>query len=113
MRKAMRAADGWFMCRVGYVETLRAVGAAGRSVAARVRVEWSSMGVIEVDHRLADQAADLAVTHDLRSLDALHLAAAALLPPSELVVATWDRRLYAAALAAGLRVLPEAPPQAR
>ncbi len=110
----MRDADGWFMCRVGYIETLRAVGlAAGRSAVRRVRDEWGSVGVIEVDHRLVEEAADLALAHDLRTLDALHLAAAALLPPADLIVATWDRRLHQAALAVGLRVLPEASPQTR
>lgn len=111
MRKAMRDADDWFTCRVGYVETMRAVGlAAGRSAARRVRDEWGSMGVVEVDQRLADEAAELALTHELRSLDALHLAAATLLAPADLIVATWDHRLHAAALAVGLRVLPEALP---
>lgn len=111
VREAMRAADAWFMCRVAYVETLRAVGlAAGRSAARRVRGEWGSIGVIEVDHRLAAEAADLALDHDLRSLDALHLAAASLLPPADLVVATWGRRLHAAALDAGLRVLGKGSP---
>lgn len=110
VRNAMQEAEAWFMCRVGYVETVRAVGlAAGPSAARRVRNEWGSMGVIELDHRLADEAADLALTHDLRSLDALHLAAASLLPPDDLVVATWDRRLHAATLAVGRRALPDAP----
>jgi len=49
----------------------------------------------------------------MRSLDALHLAAAVLLPPADLVVATWDRRLHAAALAVGLRVLPGGAAAAR
>lgn len=111
MRHAMRDADGWFMCRVGYVETVRAVGlAAGPSAVRRVREEWASIGVLEVDHRLAHEAAELSLAHDLRSLDALHLAAASLLPPDDLVVATWDSRLHAATLAVGLRVLPHAPP---
>ncbi|MGI8440871.1 MAG: PIN domain-containing protein [Thermoleophilaceae bacterium] len=110
VRNAMQEAEAWFMCRVGYVETVRAVGlAAGPSAARRVRNEWGSMGVIELDHRLADEAADLALAHDLRSLDALPLAAASLLPPDDLVVATWDRRLHAAALAVGRRALPDAP----
>lgn len=107
----MRQADGWFMCRVGYVETLRAVGlVAGPSATRRVRAEWAAIGVVEIDHRLADEAADLALTHDLRSLDALHLAAAMLLPRADLIVATWDRRLHVAAQAEGLRVLPAALP---
>lgn len=110
----MRDADGWFMCRVGYVETVRTVAlAAGPSVVRRVRHEWSSIGVIELDHRLAVEASELALAHDLRSLDALHLAAASLLPPADVVLATWDRRLHAAAIAVGLGTLPEAPPLRR
>lgn len=108
VREAMQTAEGWFMCRVGYVETLRAVGlAAGRAAASRVREEWASIGVVEVDHALAEQAAALALRHELRSLDALHLAAALLLPREDLVLATWDRRLHAAAFALGVRMLPE------
>jgi predicted nucleic acid-binding protein len=91
------------MCRVGYVETFRAVGlAAGRAVATRVRDDWGAFEVLEVDHR------ELAPAHELSSLDALHLAAASLLPPEDLLVATWDRRFHAAALASGLRALPAA-----
>lgn len=110
----MREADGWFMCRVGYVETLRAVGlAAGRNSTGAVRDEWSSFAVIEVDHRLAELAAELSVAHELRSLDALHLAAAAVLPPADLVMATWDRRLHTAAASIGLGVVPQALPDPR
>jgi predicted nucleic acid-binding protein len=107
----MRRADGWFMCRVGYVETLRAVGlAAGPAATRAVREEWASFGVIEVDQRLVEAAGDLALAHGLSSLDALHLAAAALLPAGDLVVATWDRRLHAAATELDLRVLPDTRP---
>lgn len=107
----MRDADAWFMCRVGYVETVRAVGlVAGSSAARQVRQEWSSIGVVEVDQQLAEDAGALALTHDLRSLDALHLAAASLLPGDDLVLATWGRRLHAASLGTGLRTLPDTVP---
>jgi len=55
--------------------------------------------VVEVDQELVEHAAQLAVEEDLRSLDALHLAAALLLPTEELVPVTWDRRPHAAAQA--------------
>lgn len=104
----MQQADGWFMCRVGFVETSRAVGlAAGSSVARRFHQEWPAFDVIEVDQALAEDAAELASTDALRSLDALHLAAVLLLPRERLSVATWDRRLHDAAMARGLRVVPE------
>jgi predicted nucleic acid-binding protein len=56
---------------------------------------------------LEDAAAELALHHDLRSLDALHLASALLLGRDDLLMLTWDRRLHAAATSIGLRGLPE------
>jgi predicted nucleic acid-binding protein len=105
----MDDADGWFICRVGFVETVRAVSlAAGEAAAAGLREEWPAFGVLEVDQDLAEHSAELALSLDLRSLDALHLAAALVLPQSDRdrVMATWDRRLHAAAQAEGLAVLP-------
>lgn len=97
------------MCRLGFVETVRAVGlAAGEDAARTVRSEWPSFSVVEVDQALVEQAAALTLARGLRSLDALHLASALLLPPELTTVATWDRRLHAAAAQEGLRVLPEA-----
>jgi len=111
VRTAMQSADGWYMCRVGFVETIRAVGlAAGERATQAVRREWPSFGVVEVDGKLAERAAELVLEDDLRSLDALHLAAALLLPPDELVLATWDRRLHASARAHRIEVLPAALP---
>ena len=108
VREAMAAADGWFMCRVGYVETMRAVTlAAGGSAAGSFRSEWPAFGVVEVDQRLAERAAEFAAAGLLRGLGALHLAAAMVLPRAELTLATWDRRLHEAARGEGVRVLPE------
>jgi predicted nucleic acid-binding protein len=104
----MDRADGWFMCRIGFAETLRAVGlSAGQAAAATVREEWPAFGVIEVDQRLAEDAAKLAISRELRSMDALHLAAALMLPGDDLLFATWDRRLHAAARAEGFTLTPE------
>jgi uncharacterized protein len=109
VRETMGRADAWFSCRVGYVETIRAVGlAGGRAAVAAVRAEWPAFAIVEVDQGLVEDAAALAVEHELRSLDALHLAAALILPADDLVLATWDRRLHAAARAAGLQLLPAA-----
>ena len=99
------------MCRAGYVETIRAVGlAAGKKATKPVREEWAAMGVIEIDQRLAEHAAELTIDLDLRSLDALHLAAALVLPREDLVIATWDRKLHTAARATGLSLLPDTIP---
>ena len=104
----MGHADGWFMCRVGYLETARAVGLAGSPSAVRaVQKEWAALSVIEVDQDLVEHATELALAHELRSLDALHLASALVLPREDLLVAVWDRRLHAAARAEGLGLFPE------
>jgi uncharacterized protein len=104
----MNRAESWFMCRIGYVETIRAVGlSAGQAAAATVREEWPAFGVIEVDQRLVEDAAKLAITRELRSMDALHLAAALTLPREDLLLATWDRRLHAASETEGLEVMPD------
>ena len=105
----MTRAEASFTCRITFVETVRAVSLAGEpTVAEALRRDWPALEVIDVDQSLAERAAHLSVEHSLRSLDALHLAAALLLPADGLVLSTWDRRLHRAALAAGVEVLPGA-----
>jgi uncharacterized protein len=108
VRDAMSAADGWFICRAGFVETVRAVGvAAGPRATRSITQEWPAFGVIEIDQQLVEDAAALALDHELRSMDAIHLAAALVLPQEDLMLATWDARLHDAASAEGLRLLPD------
>jgi len=108
VRDAMADAEAWFMCRVGFVETLRAVGLAAGAPATEPFVdEWPAFGVIEIDQALVESAAALALDRGLRSLDSLHLAAALLIGGEDLVLATSDRRLHAAARAEGLELLPK------
>jgi uncharacterized protein len=97
----------WSMCRVGYVETARAV-ALGEEPAdvERLKREWSFFDIIEISQGLVEHAASLAISTGLRALDAMHLAAALTLPPAELTFATWDIRLHRAARERGLRTLP-------
>lgn len=65
---AMGEADGWAICRVGYVETARAIGlAAGKSAVKRFLADWPSFEVVEVDVSLAKQAVELTFTEELRS----------------------------------------------
>jgi predicted nucleic acid-binding protein len=104
----MDRASGWFVCRIGFVETVRAVElSAGKAAAKTVREEWPALAVIEVDQRLTEEAAVLAINHGLRSLDALHLAAALSLPQDDLLLATWDHRLHTAAVTEGLGLIPK------
>jgi uncharacterized protein len=99
--RAMDGASAWSMCRIGYL-------AGGRKAVKRIEGDWSSFDVIEVDTALAEHAAQLALSAELRSLDALHLAAALVLPSDDLTVATWDVRLHRAAGYQGLATLPAA-----
>ena len=108
VREAMERAESWYMCRHGFVETVRAVAlAAGAGATRAVKEEWPAFGVVEVDQALVEHAASLALDRDLRSLDSLHLAAALVLPGEDLVFVTWDQRLHRAAAAEGLELLPE------
>lgn len=104
---AMAGAEGWAICRIGYVETARAVGlAAGKGAVKRFEADWPSFEIVEVDASLAEHATELTFADELRSLDALHLAAALLIASGELTVATWDARLHRAAQGRGLAVFP-------
>jgi uncharacterized protein len=95
------------MCRVGFVETKRAVARAGdRADVERFEADWQAFEVVEADQALCERAAELAQATGLRSLDAIHLAAALTLPSGGLVVATWDARLHRAARDHGLATLP-------
>ena len=105
------AADARVCVTVGRVEAAAALGRAGRTgrlSAAGVRRGvadlaqlWGSLHRMVVDDELASAAADLALTHELRGYDAVHLAAA--IASADTFVAA-DQRLLAAAHAAGLAV---------
>lgn len=107
--KAMAEARALWMCRVGFVETMRAVGlTSDRKGVKRFEGDWLAIDVVEVDRALTESAAALAISHRLRCLDALHLAAALVLPARDLTFATWDARLHRAARDQGLHTLPAA-----
>jgi uncharacterized protein len=105
--RAMSQADSYRMCRIGFVETARAVARAGKpGDVERVERDWARIGVIEVDVALTRQAAWLALHHGLRTLDALHLAAALAIVDDDPVFVTWDVDLHRAARVEGLRTFP-------
>jgi predicted nucleic acid-binding protein len=104
---AMDPDHKWSMCRIGYVETVRAVALGGEPKdVGRVKRDWSLFDVVEVSHQLAEHAAQLAMSTGLRALDAVHLAAALSLAPRDPTFATWDVRLHRAAREQGFRTLP-------
>jgi predicted nucleic acid-binding protein len=107
---AMSGEDTWSMCRIGFVETVRAVAQAGEpGDVKRVKRDWMiGCDVVEVDRNLAEHAAQVALVSGLRAMDAIHLASALSLRVEGLTFATWDVRLHRAAREQGLRTLPAA-----
>jgi len=105
---AMRCRNTWSTCRIGFIETMRAVARAGEPEdVKRAMRDWViGCDVVELDRDLAEHAAQLAIASGLRALDALHLAAALSLSAECLIFATWDARLHHAAREHGLRTLP-------
>ena len=107
----MNEARHWFICRVGYVEVWRALSAiAGSKACDSFEREWPLFGVIEPTADQCQSAAPLTTAHDLRSLDAIHVAAGLALNRPSLLFASWDKRQRAAAEALGLALFPNRLP---
>lgn len=89
------------------VETRRAARRAGvRGVMLRAEAVLARIALLEIDREIVERAS-IMPPEDLRSLDAIHLAAALPVPGlSEFV--TYDRRLAEAAGSAGLLVVSPA-----
>jgi predicted nucleic acid-binding protein len=68
-----------------------------------LRDDWERVHVVPVDGRCLDRAAELGRTQPLRTVDALHLAAADRLPRPVTFV-TFDPRQIGVALALGFEV---------
>lgn len=69
---------------------------------------WGATRPVELTPAVARLAGDLATEHSLGGAAAVHLASALAVSDPSLIVAAWDRRLHAGALAAGLGVAPVA-----
>ncbi len=108
--------DAALSSRLSYPEVraaLRAAGGSGRVAHTDLRTlerdwerYWSAVRAVELSEAVSQHAGDLCRDHALRGADAVHLASALALGEPGLVMAVWDRRLQAAALAAALRVAP-------
>lgn len=79
------------------------------AVARRAFAEdWENVAVVELDGPTCEQAAKLAEQTGIKSLDALHLGAAAVAGATDgLPIISFDRRLSEAARSVGWTVLPE------
>lgn len=106
---AMAADDEWCASAVALSEALMLVeriadeAATGDRLRRAVRDDWERVHVVPVDQRCLDRAADLGRAHPLRTVDALHLAAADRLP-RPVTFATFDPRQIPVALALGFEV---------
>jgi predicted nucleic acid-binding protein len=104
--------------RLAAVEVRAAVGAASRegrlddSERELALYGWArvaeSISLVDPEPSVIGAACEVAERYALRALDAVHLASALLLAETPVVVASWDRRLRAAALDAGLGLAPAA-----
>jgi predicted nucleic acid-binding protein len=107
---AMAGDDAWCASALCRSETLLALhrlavtpGQHAR-LWGRLRDDWDTFFVIPVDERCLAQAVELGATYGLRTVDAVHLAAADRLPrPAR--YATFDRRQIPAAAALGFEVI--------
>jgi predicted nucleic acid-binding protein len=108
--------DAAVSSRLAYPEVRAALAAAARNhdltqaeldMAERDWDEfWAAVRPVELTAAVEQHAGDLARAHALRGADAVHLASARAIGDAELILAVWDRRLHAGALAAGCRVAP-------
>jgi predicted nucleic acid-binding protein len=110
VRAWIAAADSLISTRITYVEVWRAISlwrSPDTSAAlAEFEWDWMTMARVEVDDDLVREAARLTARHDLRSLDAIHLASALTVTSPQLRVMVFDARLRRAADAVGLAMLP-------
>ncbi len=107
---AMAGDPSWCASALALAEALPLVDRVTESPADRdrlrraVRDDWERMHVVPVDAVCLDRAAELARAQPLRTVDALHLAAADRLPPPVRFV-TFDPRQIPVALALGFDVV--------
>jgi predicted nucleic acid-binding protein len=102
LRSALDASKARVSCTLARVEVVRAVRAAAPRA---VRAAWEvldSVELVQLDDELLDLAAELEAP--LRSLDAIHIAAALELGDELESLVTYDARMSRAAEALGLPV---------
>ena len=97
-------ADGRVTSVLARVEVVRAVGAGGPPAIAHARRQLARIDQINLDRDLLDAAATMAPTTVVRSLDAIHLAAARSIGSELRSVVTYDVRMQEAATALGIAV---------
>ena len=103
LRRELRKEHGRASCALARVEVVRAVRPHGAAAVARARQLLRRLDLVQLDGELLDDAATLD-GGVLRSLDAIHLAAAQTLGDELSMIITYDERMTAAARLMGLTV---------
>ncbi|MEZ5138170.1 MAG: type II toxin-antitoxin system VapC family toxin [Acidimicrobiales bacterium] len=88
---------------LGMVDRVCDVAGDGDEVRRALRDDWERIHVVPLDQRCLDRAAELCREQPLRTVDALHLAAADRLP-RPITYVTFDPRQIPVALALGFDV---------
>ncbi len=107
---AMDADPDWCASALALSEALMLVDRLGDDpgrtddLRRAIRDDWERIHVVPVDQRCLDRAAELGRTQPLRTVDAIHLAAADRLP-RPVTFATFDPAQIPVALALGFEVL--------
>ncbi|MGD0703297.1 MAG: type II toxin-antitoxin system VapC family toxin [Trebonia sp.] len=108
--------DAALASRLAYPEVRAALAAGARNhdlapddlrAAERAWEEfWAATRPVELTPAVERHAGELAREHALGGADSVHLASALAIGDPDLVIAVWDRRLHAGALATGSSVAP-------
>jgi predicted nucleic acid-binding protein len=107
---AMAADDDWCASSLALTEVLALIERASSleserdSLRRAVRDDWERINVVPVDQVCLDRAAEIGRTQPVRTVDAMHLAAADRLP-KPITFCTFDPRQIPVALALGFDVV--------
>lgn len=103
LRTFLRDEPEQFSCAIARTELLRAVHRGGSAAIEDARRVLRSIHLLRLDDALLD-AAGLIDPVNVRSLDAIHLAAAAVIAPEVTAVVTYDKRMADGAVLLGFTV---------
>lgn len=107
---AMEADHSWCASALALTEAMMLVDRLGDDptrtdeLRGAIRDDWSRMAIVPIDQRCLDRAAELGRTQPVRTVDAIHLAAADRLP-KPLTFATFDPAQIPVALSLGFNVV--------
>ena len=107
--RILRSDPSWITARHTWVEVIRNIyrlleGSERGRLEKAFHSDWRHINIVELDRNTCERAADLAKAHPVRTLDALHLAAAQRVGGTTFPFVTYDVRQAQAARALGFTV---------